>query len=98
MTPGFFSDRLGKMLLSGFIKMAIIVGLISILVALFYLFDWQLTLISMLPTLFALICTFGTLKLLKQPLGIPTIMVTVAVIGMGTDYAIFLVRAFQRCL
>jgi uncharacterized protein len=91
-----FSTRLGKMLMSGFIKMALIVGIISILVSFLYLLDWQLALISIAPTVFALIATFGTLNILNQPLGIPTIMVTVAVIGMGTDYAIYLVRAFQR--
>jgi SAM-dependent methyltransferase len=57
-----------------------------------------LTLLGLLPTLFALICTLGTLNLLGQPLGIPTIMVTVVVIGMGTDYALYLVRAHQRYL
>jgi uncharacterized protein len=91
-----FSTRLGKMLLSGFIKMALIVGIISLIVAFLYLFDWQLALISIVPTVFALVATFGTLNILGQPLGIPTIMVTVVVIGMGTDYAIYLVRAFQR--
>jgi SAM-dependent methyltransferase len=50
----------------------------------------------MLPTLFALICTLGTLRLLGQRLGIPAIMVSVVVIGMGTDYALYLVRSYQR--
>ncbi|MBN2403244.1 MAG: methyltransferase domain-containing protein [Spirochaetes bacterium] len=94
--PMLFSERLGSMLMSGFIKMAVIVGLISILVAFIYLADWHLALLTMAPTIFGLICTFGTLKLLNEPLGIPTIMVTVAVIGMGTDYAIYIVRAYQR--
>ena len=31
-----------------------------------------------------------------QPLGIPALMVTVVVIGMGTDYALYLIRACQR--
>ncbi len=91
-----FSERLGKMLLSGFIKMALIVGVISLIVAFLYLLDWQLALISMVPTVFALIATFGTLNVLQQPLGIPTIIVSVVAIGMGTDYAIYLVRAYQR--
>jgi SAM-dependent methyltransferase len=68
----------------------------TILVAFFYLLDWQLTLIGLLPTLFALICTLGTLNLLGEPLGIPTLMVTVVVIGMGSDYAFYLVRSYQR--
>ncbi len=94
--PVLFSQRLGDVLLSSFIKMALIVGVITVLVAFFYLLDWQLTLLGLLPTLFALICTMGTLNLLGQPLGIPTIMVTVVVIGMGSDYALYLVRSYQR--
>jgi uncharacterized protein len=96
--PGLFSRSLGEMLMSGFIKMALIVGLLTVLVALLYLFDVQLVIISMLPTLFALICTLGTLQVLGQPLGIPALMVSVVVIGMGTDYALYLVRSYQRYL
>ena len=96
--PALFTQRLADGLLSGFIKMVLIVGAVTIVVAFLYLLDWQLTLLGLLPTLFALICTLGTLNLLGQPLGIPTIMVAVVVIGMGTDYALYLVRAHQRYL
>jgi predicted exporter/SAM-dependent methyltransferase len=94
--PVLFSQRLADVLLSSFIKMALIVGVITILVAFLCLLDWQLTLLGLLPTLFALIGTMGTLNLLGEPLGIPTIMVTVVVIGMGSDYAFYLVRSYQR--
>jgi uncharacterized protein len=94
--PELFSKSLGEMLMSGFIRMAVIVGLVTVIVALLYLFDIQLVAISMLPTGFALICTLGTLQVLGQPLGIPAIMVSVVVIGMGTDYALYLVRSYQR--
>ncbi|HUL22789.1 MAG TPA: methyltransferase domain-containing protein [Thermodesulfobacteriota bacterium] len=96
--PGLFSRRLGDVLLSSFVKMAVIVGVMTLLVAFLYLLDWQLTLIGILPTLFALICTIGTLNLLGEPLGIPTLMVAVVVIGMGSDYAFYLVRSYQRYL
>ena len=94
--PVLFSQRLGDVLLSSFIRMVLIVGVMTTLVAFFYLLDWHLTLLGLLPTLFALICTMGTLNLLGQPLGIPTIMVTVVVIGMGSDYALYLVRSYQH--
>jgi len=94
--PVLFSQRLADVLLSSFIKMALIVGVVTVIVAFLYLLDWQLTLVGLLPTLFALICTMGTLNLIGQPLGIPTIMVTVVVIGMGSDYALYLVRSYQR--
>jgi uncharacterized protein len=94
--PSFFADRLGGIILSSFIKMALIVGAITAAVALLYLLDLKLTLISLAPTLFSLICTLGTMKLIGQQPGIPAIIVTVIVIGMGTDYALYLVRAYQR--
>jgi len=94
--PGLFSQRLGDVLLSSFIRMTLIVGIMTLLVAFLYLLDWQLTLIGILPTLFALICTIGTLNLLGEPLGIPALMVAVVVIGMGSDYAFYLVRSYQR--
>ncbi len=94
--PVLFSQRLADVLLSSFVKMAVIVGVMTMVVAFLYLLDWQLTLLGLLPTLFALICTMGTLNLLGQPMGIPAIMVTVVVIGMGSDYALYLVRSYQR--
>ena len=94
--PTLFTNRLGALLQAAFMKMALIVGLITILTAFFYFLDWRLTILGMAPTLFAIICTLGTLNLLGQPLGIPTLMVSVVVIGMGTDYALYLIRAYQR--
>lgn len=94
--PGLFTQRLADAMLAGFIKMAVMVGLVTMIVTFLYLLDWRLTLVGLLPTLFALICTLGTLNLLGEPLGIPTIMVAVIVIGMGTDYAFYLVRAHQH--
>ncbi|MEI7672001.1 MAG: MMPL family transporter, partial [Deltaproteobacteria bacterium] len=94
--PVLFSDHLGSVMLSGFINVATIVGAMTFLVALLYLFHWRLTLIALLPTAFSLICTIGTLRLCGQTLGIPVIIVSAVVIGMGTDYALYLVRAYQR--
>ena len=94
--PALFGKQFESTLLSAFIKMAVIVGIITVLTAFFYFFDWQLTLLGMAPTLFALVCTLGTLNLSGQPLTIPTLMVSVVIIGMGTDYALYLVRSYQR--
>ena len=96
--PSLFGKRLEATLLAAFIKMAVIIGIITILTAFLYFLDWQLTLISMAPTLFALVCTLSTLNLMGQPLSIPTLMVSVVVIGMGTDYALYLARSYQRYL
>ncbi|MDD5169853.1 MAG: MMPL family transporter, partial [Syntrophales bacterium] len=45
--PTLFTKRLGDLLLSGFIKMAAIIGIITILTAFQYFLDWRLTLIGM---------------------------------------------------
>jgi predicted exporter len=94
--PSLFSRRLGSLLHSTFLYMALIVGLITLLTAYFYFLDWKLTAIGVAPTVFAVVCTLGTLNLMGQPLGIPILIVSVVVIGMGTDYALYLVRAQQR--
>ncbi len=44
----------------------------------------------------AYICTLGTLHLLGRPLDIPSLMLSVVILGMGIDYSIFCVRAHQR--
>ena len=94
--PSFFSLRMGNLLFSTFIKILLIVGL-SVIVLLFLFFlDLKLILISLLPVLFALVSTLGTLKLINHPIGIPGLMLSIVVIGMGIDYAIFLVRSYQR--
>lgn len=94
--PVFFGRRLGHIIMTGFIKVALIVGLMTLLVVFIYLLDIPLTLISVAPTVFALVCTLGTLNLLGVPLGIPVIMMSAVVIGMGTDYALYLIVAWQR--
>jgi len=47
---------------------------------------------------FALVCTLGTLKLLGRPIDIPGVMLWVVIMGMGIDYGIYYVCAYQRCL
>ncbi|MFA6412993.1 MAG: methyltransferase domain-containing protein [Syntrophales bacterium] len=96
--PDLFTKHLGALLMSAFVKMVAIVALVTLLTAFFYFLDWRLTLLGLAPTLFAMICTLGTLNLLGEPLGIPTLIVSVVVIGMGTDYALYLVRSYQRYL
>ena len=55
-----------------------------------------MTLVSLLPVAFALVCTLGTLKLAGHPLDLAALMLSIIVIGMGVDYSLFLVRAYQR--
>ncbi len=94
--PNLFSERLGKYLSSTFQKMALIIGLSAVILLFLFFMDIKLTLITLLPILFSLICTLGTLKLIGHPLDIPGLMLSIVVIGMGIDYSIFFVRSYQR--
>ena len=50
----------------------------------------------MLPIGFAFISTLGTLTLMGRPLDIPGLMLSVIIIGMGIDYSLFFIGAYQR--
>ena len=94
--PTFFSQRLGGLLFSTFLNMLWIIGLSVIVLLYIYFLDWRLVLVSLIPVLFALVCTLGTLNLMGHPLDIPGLMLSIVVIGMGIDYSLFIVRAYQR--
>ena len=94
--PNFFSQKLGKLLFTTFAKMLVIIGL-SVTVLLFlYFVDLSLTFIALLPVIFALISTLGTLNLIGHPLDIPGLMLAIIVMGIGIDYSLFFVRSYQR--
>ena len=94
--PGFFSERLGKLLFHTFLKLFFIIAL-SVAVLLFFFFvDAALTLVSLLPVAFALIATLGTMTIIGHPLDIPGLMLSIVVLGMGIDYSLFFVRSYQR--
>ena len=93
---GLFSKRLGEVLVSLFIEIAVITGLGIIAVVFFFFLDWRLSLIVLAPVTFALVCTLGTLKLLGQPVDIPGIMLWIVIMGMGIDYGIYYVCSYQR--
>ena len=94
--PAFFSQRLGGLLFSTFLRMLWIIGLSIIILLFIYFLDWHLVLAALIPVLFALVCTLGTLNLLGHPLDIPGLMLSIVVLGMGIDYSLFMVRAYQR--
>ncbi|MFH2130712.1 MAG: methyltransferase domain-containing protein [bacterium] len=93
---GYFSARLGDFLLSTFLKMVVIIGVSVVCLIFLFFLSWRLTLITILPVLFAMVSTLGTLNLLDHPLDIPGLMLAIIVIGMGVDYALFFVLAYQR--
>lgn len=94
--PGYFSKRLGRLLFRTFTKMLLIVGISALVMISLLFMSWTLTLLTLLPLLFAYICTLGTMQLIGHPLDIPGLMLSIVILGMGIDYSIFFVRAYQR--
>ncbi|MDA3895152.1 MAG: MMPL family transporter, partial [Desulfobacteraceae bacterium] len=94
--PTLFSKRLGEFLSNTFIKMILIIGVSVIILLLLFFMDISLTLVALTPILFSMICTLGTLHLLGRPLNFAGLMLSVVVIGMGLDYSLYLIRAYQR--
>ena len=93
---GFFTERLADILFSTFTTMLLIIAVSVALLLFFFYLNLSLTLLTLLPPLFAYICTLGTLRLIGHPLDIPALMLSIVVLGMGVDYSIFCVRAHQR--
>lgn len=94
--PRLFSTTLGTLLFTTFAKMFfIIAGAVLILLFLFFL-DIKLTIITMLPVFFSFIGTLGAMKLLGHNLDIPSLMLSIIVFGIGIDFSLFFVRAYQR--
>jgi predicted exporter len=94
--PGLFSDRLGRLMARTFIRLLCMVGVAVVVLLLLFFLDVQLTLIALVPVLFAMVCTLGTLNLLGRSMDIPGLILAVVVLGMGIDYSLFMVRSYQR--
>jgi uncharacterized protein len=93
----FFTERLANLLFSTFTTMLVVIAVSVTLLIYLVSLSLTLTLLTLLPSVFAYICTVGTMNLLGRPLDIPALMLlSIAILGMGIDYAIFFVRAHQR--
>lgn len=58
--------------------------------------NWKLTLISILPNLFPILCTFGLMGYLKIPLDVSTIMIASITIGIAVDDTIHFLVWYRR--
>ena len=94
--PVLFSERLGGLLFTSFSTLLAVIGASVVVLLLFFFLDVTLTAVALLPVGFAMICTLGTLSLMGRPIDIPGLMLSIVVVGMGIDYALFFVRSFQR--
>jgi predicted exporter/SAM-dependent methyltransferase len=94
--PPFFSRHLGQVLTATFQRILAVIGVsIGMLLVVFFA-DLELAGIAALPMIFGTVCTLGTLGLIGRPLDIATLMLGVVVVGLGVDYALLMVSAFQR--
>ncbi|KQC10233.1 MAG: hypothetical protein APR62_12365 [Smithella sp. SDB] len=91
-----FNKRLGDFLKNLFLEVALIISIGLALVIFLYFLDWQLSLATLAPIVFALFATLGTLKLIGHSLDIPGIMLWIVIMGMGIDYSIYYVCTYQR--
>jgi len=91
-----FTARLGDLLASAFILMLALVALAVVVLLTFLFLDWILILSALAPLGLALVGTLGLMKLLGHNLDIPGLMLSVVVLGVGVDYGLFFVRAYQR--
>lgn len=91
-----FNKRLGGFLKNIFMEIAVIVSIGLVLVIFLYFLDWQISLVALAPSVFALCATLGTLKIIGHPLDIPSIMLWIVIMGMGDDYAFYYICHYQR--
>jgi predicted exporter len=96
LDPAFFSARLGAYLKQTFQRMFLVIGVSVLCLVLFFFWDLRLAATALAPIGFAVIATLGTLKLIGHPLDVPGLMLSIVILGMGIDYALFFTRSHQR--
>ncbi len=96
--PRRFASRLSGLIASTFLWMLALVGVGVLILLGLALLDWRLVLLALTPLALSLACTLGALRLLGRPLDIPGLMLAIVVVGMGLDYALYLIRAHLRYL
>ena len=94
--PLYFSERIGALLFDTAALFFLINLASSFVIVAVFILDGALTLATLLPSIWAMIATLGTLNLMGRPLDIPGLMLSIIVFGLGIDFSIFYVRSFQR--
>ncbi|MGC9194432.1 MAG: MMPL family transporter [Syntrophobacteraceae bacterium] len=94
--PVYFSHRLGRMVSTQFVKLLITITPIVVLIIFFAFLNLYLTFVSLVPVLFAMTCTLGTLRLLGLPLDLPALVPTIVILGEGVELSLYIVTSYQR--
>jgi len=94
--PNQYVDHIGRQLADTFIRMALIIfGCVTILLLLFFRgIGWAL--IALAAPAYGFVCALALLNLLGRPLDIASLMLSIVILGMGIDYALFMICAKQR--
>lgn len=92
----FFTREPGNEVYSIFVRMCLII-FTSCVVFLYLLFmDVRLTIVSLLPVFFSLVCTLGVLKLAGQSLNVAGLMLVFSLPGMSIYGSFLMGRSYQR--
>ena len=94
--PGLFSKALGDLMVDTFSHLILMITPVVAVLVLVFFADVTLSLIALSPVAFAMLATLGTLTLMGRRLDIPSLMLAIIILGMGIDYSLYLVRAYQR--
>lgn len=102
-TAGFFSfdadlfgRHLNEFLGKAFIRMLLVLTPFVLCAVALSFQNLRLIGLVLLPVLLALAATLGSLGLLGRPIDIPGLLISVVVLGMGTNFSVYLVNAHQR--
>ncbi|HEY5961675.1 MAG TPA: MMPL family transporter, partial [Polyangiaceae bacterium] len=93
---GEFARGLNVFLGTAFKRMLLIVSPFVLLAVGLSFQHWRLILLVLFPVLWSLVATLGSFGLMHRPIDIPGLMIAVVVLGMGTNFSVYLVHAHQR--
>ncbi len=92
----YFGRELNVFLGTAFKRMLFIVAPFVLIAVGLSFQNLRLVLLVLFPVLLSLVATLGTFGLMERPIDIPGLMIAVVVLGMGTNFSVYLVNAHQR--
>jgi uncharacterized protein len=92
----YFGRSLNQFLATAFQRMLLIVAPFVLVAVGLSFWNLRLILLVLFPVVLALVATLGTFGVLGLPIDIPGLMIAVVVLGMGTNFSVYLVNAHQR--
>jgi predicted exporter len=93
---GQFARGLNDFLGTAFKRMLLIVSPFVLLAVGLSFHHLRLIALVLFPVLWSLIATLGSFGLMHRAIDIPGLMIAVVVLGMGTNFSVYLVHAHQR--